>query len=39
MATPSAGRSRSQAAAKVDALVNNGMNEIEIPTILRKQAD
>jgi cell division protein FtsZ len=30
---------RSQAAAKVDALVSNGMEEIEIPAFLRKQAD
>ena len=28
-----------QAAAKVDALVSNGMEEIEIPAFLRKQAD
>jgi cell division protein FtsZ len=39
MATPSVWRTRSQAAAKVDALVNNGMDEIEIPAFLRKQAD
>lgn len=38
--TPSVWRSpRNQAAAKVDALVNNGMDEIEIPAFLRKQAD
>jgi cell division protein FtsZ len=30
---------RTQAAAKVDALANNGMDEIEIPAFLRKQAD
>ena len=30
---------RTHAAAKVDALVNNGMDEIEIPAFLRKQAD
>jgi cell division protein FtsZ len=37
---PSVWRSgRGQAAAKVDALVNNGMDEIEIPAFLRKQAD
>jgi cell division protein FtsZ len=30
---------RNQAAAKVDALVSNGMDEIEIPAFLRKQAD
>ena len=38
--TPSVWRSaRSQAAAKVDALTSNGMDEIEIPAFLRKQAD
>jgi cell division protein FtsZ len=38
--TPSVWRSaRAQAAAKVDALVSNGMDEIEIPAFLRKQAD
>jgi cell division protein FtsZ len=38
--TPSVWRSaRSQAAAKVDALTNHGMDEIEIPAFLRKQAD
>jgi cell division protein FtsZ len=31
--------SRTQAAAKVDALASNGMEEIEIPAFLRKQAD
>jgi cell division protein FtsZ len=30
---------RTQAAAKVDALASNGMDEIEIPAFLRKQAD
>jgi cell division protein FtsZ len=30
---------RSQAAARVDALASNGMDEIEIPAFLRKQAD
>ena len=30
---------RTHAAAKVDALVSNGMDEIEIPAFLRKQAD
>ncbi|MDO9237103.1 MAG: cell division protein FtsZ [Aquabacterium sp.] len=40
MNTPSVWRSgRTQAAAKVDALVSNGMDEIEIPAFLRKQAD
>jgi cell division protein FtsZ len=40
LATPSVWRSaRTQAAAKVDALASNGMDEIEIPAFLRKQAD
>ena len=40
LAVPSVWRSgRSQAAAKVDALASNGMDEIEIPAFLRKQAD
>jgi cell division protein FtsZ len=30
---------RTQAAARVDALASNGMEEIEIPAFLRKQAD
>jgi cell division protein FtsZ len=30
---------RTHAAAKVESLVNNGMDEIEIPAFLRKQAD
>jgi cell division protein FtsZ len=39
-ATPSVWRSnRAQAAAKVEALTSNGMDEIEIPAFLRKQAD
>jgi cell division protein FtsZ len=39
-ATPSVWRSnRAQAAAKVEALSANGMDEIEIPAFLRKQAD
>ncbi len=38
--TPSVWRSaRSQAAAKVDALSSNGMDEIEIQALQRKQAD
>ncbi|MFZ4552733.1 MAG: cell division protein FtsZ [Aquabacterium sp.] len=38
--TPSVWRSgRTQAAAKVDALQSNGMDEIEIPAFLRRQAD
>ena len=38
--TPSVWRTnRTQAAAKVDALSSNGMDEIEIPAFLRKQAD
>ncbi len=38
--TPSVWRTkRISAAAKVDALASNGMDEIEIPAFLRKQAD
>ena len=38
--TPTVWRNpRAQAAAKVDALVQNGMDEIDIPAFLRKQAD
>ncbi len=38
--TPSVWRTnRSHAAAKVDALVSNGVDEFEIPAFLRKQAD
>ena len=38
--TPSVWRSgRTQASARVDALASNGMDEIEIPAFLRKQAD
>jgi cell division protein FtsZ len=38
--TPSVWRNaRVQAAAKVEALSSNGMDEIEIPAFLRKQAD
>ena len=38
--TPSVWRSaRTHAAAKVDALASNGMDEIEIPAFLSKQAD
>ena len=40
MQVPSVWRSgRTQAAAKVDALASNGMDEFEIPAFLRKQAD
>jgi cell division protein FtsZ len=40
LSTPSVWRTgRTQAAAKVEALSNNGMDEIEIPAFLRKQAD
>ena len=40
LATPSVWRTgRSGAAAKVDALANNGMDEFEIPAFLRRQAD
>jgi cell division protein FtsZ len=38
MNTPSVWRN-GRAAAKVDALASNGMDEIEIPAFLRKQAD
>jgi cell division protein FtsZ len=37
--TPSVWRSGRTAAAKVDVLANSGMDEIEIPAFLRKQAD
>jgi cell division protein FtsZ len=37
--TPSVWRTGRTAAAKVDALVSHGMDEIEIPAFLRKQAD
>jgi cell division protein FtsZ len=40
LSTPSVWRTnRYQAAAKVEALSSNGMDEIEIPAFLRKQAD
>lgn len=40
MNVPSVWRTgRTQAAAKVDALASNGMEEFEIPAFLRKQAD
>ena len=40
LSTPSVWRSaRSHAVAKVEALSSNGMDEIEIPAFLRKQAD
>jgi cell division protein FtsZ len=40
MAVPSVWRTnRTQAAAKVDALSNGGMDDYEIPAFLRKQAD
>ncbi len=38
LSTPSVWRN-GRAAAKVDALASNGMDEIEIPAFLRKQAD
>ena len=38
LSTPSVWRTRT-AAARVDALASNGMDEIEIPAFLRKQAD
>jgi cell division protein FtsZ len=37
--TPSVWRNGRTAAAKVDALASNGMDEIEIPAFLRRQAD
>jgi cell division protein FtsZ len=37
--TPSVWRNGRTASAKVDALVSNGMDEVEIPAYLRKQAD
>ncbi|MEO7151428.1 MAG: cell division protein FtsZ [Burkholderiaceae bacterium] len=39
LTTPSVWRTGRTAAAKVDALASNGMDEIEIPAFLRKQAD
>jgi cell division protein FtsZ len=37
--TPSVWRSGARGGCKVDALASNGMDEIEIPAFLRKQAD
>jgi len=39
LTTPSVWRNGRTAAAKVDAMASNGMDEIEIPAFLRKQAD
>ncbi|MBF0762795.1 cell division protein FtsZ, partial [Dysgonomonas mossii] len=40
MAVPSVWRTnRTQAAARVDALSSGGMDDLEIPAFLRKQAD
>ena len=40
MAVPSVWRTnRNQAAARVDALSSGGMDDLEIPAFLRKQAD
>ncbi len=39
LTTPSVWRNGRTAAAKVDALASHGMDEIEIPAFLRKQAD
>jgi cell division protein FtsZ len=39
LGTPSVWRHRQHAAAKVEALTSHGMDEIEIPAFLRKQAD
>jgi cell division protein FtsZ len=37
--TPAVWRGRTSAAAKVDALASGGMDDIEIPAFLRRQAD
>ena len=40
MSVPSVWRTnRTQAAARVDALASGGMDDLEIPAFLRKQAD
>jgi cell division protein FtsZ len=39
LSTPSVWRTARSAAAKVEALSSNGMDEIEIPAFLRRQAD
>ena len=39
LSTPSVWRTGRTAAAMVDALASNGMDEIEITAFLRKQAD
>ncbi|MNW22821.1 hypothetical protein D3C71_2245440 [compost metagenome] len=40
MSVPSVWRTnRTQAAARVDALASGGMEDLEIPAFLRKQAD
>jgi cell division protein FtsZ len=39
MGTPAVWRGRTSAAAKVDALASGGMDDIEIPAFLRRQAD
>ncbi|MEO5696344.1 MAG: cell division protein FtsZ, partial [Burkholderiaceae bacterium] len=39
LTTPSVWRNGRTAAARVDALASHGMDEIEIPAFLRKQAD
>jgi cell division protein FtsZ len=40
MHTPSVWRNpRTQAAAKVEALSSNGMDDLDIPAFLRRQAD
>jgi cell division protein FtsZ len=39
LSTPAVWRGRSSAAAKVDALSSGGMDDLEIPAFLRKQAD
>ena len=39
LSTPSVWRNSRSASSRVDALVSNGMDEIEIPAFLRRQAD
>ena len=39
LSTPSVWRTSRSASSRVDALVSNGMDEIEIPAFLRRQAD
>ena len=39
LTTPSVWRNGRAATAKVDAMVSNGVDEMDIPAFLRKQAD